>query len=352
MNLDKPELFKQLDTTDILREIEDLPNQLKAGWDAGYRLPLPSWLGIRQVILAGMGPAGLASDLVGAYLASTCPLPVVTHSDYDLPAWAGGEQTLVIAVSCSGSTQETISACLAAVKNHCRVLTIGQPGSIAGNETAHWSIESQNRPEFTLGFISGMLLAAFYRLKIVPSPELALHDAVHAMQAQQAGITAAIPLADNPAKRLAGQLMGRWINVVGAGVMAPVSRVWKAHLNLLAKAWAQSAVLPDADHNLIAGIFQPQEILGRSMVIFLRSPSDLAHNRLRSNLTRKTLMLEGIGTDTYDAPGETPLANQWTGVQFGCFVAYYLALSYGVDPNPEDLEEAIQQELKQPGLKF
>jgi hypothetical protein len=129
--------------------------------------------------------------------------------------------------------------------------------------------------------------------------------------------------------------------------MAPVARSWKHHINLLAKAWAQHEVLPEAAHNMIFGLLQPEEQLPRSMVVFLRAPGEPRQDRLRTNMTRKLMMLEGIGTDTYDATGDTPLAHQWTGLQFGCYTAYYLAMCYRVDPNPAGVVETLQEDLHQ-----
>ena len=45
-------------------------------------------------------------------------------------------------------------------------------------------------------------------------------------------------------------------------------------------------------------------------------------------------MLEGMNTDHVDARGNTPLAQIWTTILFGDYMAYYLAMAYGVDPTP------------------
>jgi glucose/mannose-6-phosphate isomerase len=83
------------------------------------------------------------------------------------------------------------------------------------------------------------------------------------------------------------------------------------------------------------------------MTLFLRAPSDHPRNRLRSDLTRKAFMLEGMNTDYIDARGDTPLAHLWTAILFGDYMAYYLAMGYGVDPAPvhalTDFKEALAE---------
>ena len=79
----------------------------------------------------------------------------------------------------------------------------------------------------------------------------------------------------------------------------------------------------------------PDEVLNpHTMTLFLRASSDHPRNRLRSDLTRKVFMLEGMNTDFVDARGSTPLAQMWTMILFGDYMAYYLAMGYGVDPTP------------------
>jgi glucose/mannose-6-phosphate isomerase len=70
------------------------------------------------------------------------------------------------------------------------------------------------------------------------------------------------------------------------------------------------------------------------MTLFLRASSDHPRDRLRSDLTEKAFMLEGMNTDHVDARGDTPLAYMWTLILFGDYMAYYLAMGYGVDPTP------------------
>ena len=65
------------------------------------------------------------------------------------------------------------------------------------------------------------------------------------MKKSQEHLRADVPAALNPAKRYAGQLVGRWVTVMGAGILAPVARRWKAQLNENAKAMAEGLLARD-----------------------------------------------------------------------------------------------------------
>ena len=121
---------------------------------------------------------------------------------------------------------------------------------------------------------------------------------------------------------------------MASGVLVPVARRWKGQINELAKAGAGFDVLPEADHNSLAGLANPEGILSRTMTIFLKAACDLPANQRRTDLTMQTYMLEGLSTNDFNASGENPLAQQWSALHFGDYVAYYLAMAYGEDPTP------------------
>jgi glucose/mannose-6-phosphate isomerase len=349
MNLDQYEIFKTIDSQDMLSHIDSLPKQLQKAWQAGQAQPLPKWEGINRVLISGMGGSAIGADLLAAYVENKCAVPVVVHRDYDVPAWAVGPQTLVITSSHSGNTEETLSSFRMAVENGCHCLSLTTGGQLADltrqKQMALWTFDHHGQPRAAVGFSFGLLLALFARLSLIPDPAGELNEAVSTMQAQQEELQAQIPTVHNPAKRLAGQLVGRWVSIFGAGILNPVARRWKGQISELAKAWAQFEFLPEADHNTLAGTANPAELFSRTLAIFLRCPSDHPRNRLRLDITRRTLMLEGISTDFLDGKGTSSLSNQWTALHFGDYTAYFLAMAYGVDPTPVTALVELKQEL-------
>jgi glucose/mannose-6-phosphate isomerase len=344
MNLDDLELLQQIDSQDMLAEIDGLPEQLATAWQIGQQigqgLPLPNnAVGISCVVISGMGGSAIGADLLAAYVADTCPVPVIVHRDYGLPAFAKGPETLVIASSHSGNTEETLDSFDHALKVGCTLLVVCTGGKLA-QEAAKanipvWKFDHSGQPRVAVGYSFGLLLALFSRLGLIPDQAAEIAGAVEAMREQQKNLVASIPAARNPAKRYAGQLVGRWVTVFGSGVLAPVARRWKTQINELAKAPANFEILPEADHNALAGLANPADLLqSRTLTMFLVAPSGHPRNRLRSEFTRQVFMLEGSNTDFYMAKGSSKLAHQWTALHFGDYVAYYLAIAYQIDPTP------------------
>ncbi len=350
MNLDDIKAFQELDSQNMIAEINNLPDQLALAWDLGKSLSLPEWKSITRVLIAGMGGSAIGADLLAAYIAPTCSVPVVVHRDYDLPAWASGEETLVIVSSHSGNTEEVLSVFANAVENECNILAISTGGQLTAAAkaagTALWMFDHAGQPRAAVGFSFGLLLAVFSHLDLIPDPEAELKGAVSAMKSQQVHLKMEIPTMENPAKRLAGQCYGRWVTVIGADILAPVARRWKGQISELAKAWGQFEFLPEANHNTSAGVVNPEDILTKTMILFLRAKSYHPRNALRTNLTKEIFMLEGLGTDFHNAQGDTPLAQLWTTLHFGDYFAYYLAMAYGADPTPVEAIQGLKARME------
>ena len=349
MNLDDLDVFKKIDTQNMLAEINGLPEQLLKAYQLGLSQELPAWDGIRNVLITGMGGSAIGADLLKAYVAGSCLVPLSVLRDYGLPAWAKGPETLVIGSSHSGDTEETLSSFEEALQRDCRCIAIttgGKLGELAAQEkAATWKFQHAGQPRAAVGYSFGLLLALLVRLGFVTDPAPELEQAVVAMRQQQESLKVDVPAVHNLAKRMAGQLMGRWVVVLGSGILAPVARRWKGQISEVAKAWAQFEFLPEADHNTLAGVVNPEERFAQMMVLFLRSSLEHPRNQMRVDLTRKGFMLEGINSDFIDARGDNALAHLWTALHFGDYTAYYLAMAYGVDPTPVAAIENLKHEM-------
>lgn len=351
MNLEDLDYFQSIDRQDMLAEIDGLPDQLLTAWKLGQDFALPNSQGISRVIVAGMGGSAIGADLLASYIAPFASVPAIVWRNYGLPAYVAGPDTLLIASSHSGNTEETLSAFQAGIEAGARLLAVTTGGRLAElaeeQGAALWRFQHQGQPRAAVGYSFGLLLRALDRLDLIPPQADLLTEAVEELKRQQKRLNAASPVADNPAKRMAGQLIDRWPTVIGAEFLAPVARRWRTQIAELAKAVAQFEELPEADHNMLAGVEAPESLIGQTMMVFLTAPDLDPRNRQRTQLTRQLLMVEGFNTDKVEAVGPSRLAQQWTCLHFGDYTAYFLAMAYGLDPTPvsaiEDLKERLEE---------
>jgi glucose/mannose-6-phosphate isomerase len=349
MNLDNWKEFNALDSQDMLGEIDNLPDQLMNAWQLGQDFTLPTASDIQHVVLAGMGGSAIGADLLHAHLIPQIGVPITVWRNYDLPAFVN-KHSLVVVSSHSGNTEESLSAFDRALELGAQILAISTGGELSKRAAAAgitvWQFEHEGQPRAAVGYSFGLLLAAMSRLGLIDDPSKDVEDTVARMREQQASLRADIAVAQNPAKRVAGQFVGRWPTVVGADFLFPVARRWRTQISEIAKAVAQFEELPEADHNLVAGVSNPEEIISKTIMFFLHASNYHSRNLLRTDVTKEILMVEGFNTDVYYAVGASRLSQQWTTLHFGDYVSFYLAMSYGVDPSPVPAIENLKVRLK------
>jgi glucose/mannose-6-phosphate isomerase len=338
MDLNTHEKFSQIDSEKMLEHIDGLPAQLKQAYELGMGLPLPDTQPIEKIVCAGMGGSAIGADLLASCLSDRLTVPFIVHRDYGLPEFAAGSGTLVIASSHSGNTEETLSAFKTALERKCQVVIVSTGGELEkeGKKAGVpvWNFEHVGQPRAAVGFSFGLLLALLIRLGLVADQKDEIEESYAVMTTLQSRIKADVPVLQNPAKRQAGQFVGRHVMIFAGGFLSPVARRWKTQFNEVAKAFAVFEPLPEADHNTLAGIYNPAQQVSQEYAMFLEASLEHPRNLLKLTKTRELFMLEGIATDSFNARGISRMAQIWSTLFFGDYVAYYLALLYDTDPTP------------------
>ncbi|MBN1966915.1 MAG: bifunctional phosphoglucose/phosphomannose isomerase [Anaerolineae bacterium] len=338
MNLDDLSYMRAVDRDAMLAHIEALPDQLENAWRLAQTLPLPeTHCSPRQIVLCGMGGSAIGGSLTAALIAKTSPVPFNVVRGYDLPAYVAGPDTLVITSSHSGNTEETLSTAHQALTRDVRVLAISTGGQLADlartNDLPLWQFDYASQPRAALGWSFGLLIGLVHRLNLAPALETDLAEAVALLREEKDRLGAANPAANNPAKRGAGQIVGRIPVIWGGGIFEPVARRWKGQLNENAKIWAQYEAMPEGNHNAVVGISFPEEALRHMAAIFITS-REMDHPRvaLRHDLTFKLCLQHAIGCDTFRPRGQSALAQMLHAIQYGDYLSFYAAMAYGADP--------------------
>jgi glucose/mannose-6-phosphate isomerase len=323
--------------------INDLPDQLRDAWTHGKSQKMAWRAGdISRVVICGMGGSAISGDMLAALVEDNCPTPIMVVRDYILPAWANGASTLVVCLSHSGSTEETLSCARLAIQQGAKLLAITTGGELARltSEYANgvvWDYQYDAMPRAATGWLYGMLLSAFSRIGLAGDLEADVQEAITAMEKYREQWRPEVMAAKNPPKRYAGQLVDCIPVIWGSGILAPVARRWKTQINENSKSPAYFELFPELNHNTVVGIDHPQEMLRRHkfQIIQLYSQRyDHPRNLLRHQATTEIFREQAIITDSVKARGESKLAQQMTTVQFGDYVSYYLAMAYEVDPTP------------------
>ncbi len=170
--------------------------------------------------------------------------------------------------------------------------------------------------------------------------------------AQTADITISSPATNNPAKRIAGQLIERLpvINSVGFTENGPPIAVhWKRQLNMVGKNFAHTQALDTYLHGGLDGLFFPQALASRTVALILSLPAvETDIHKTYIEAARELYMHMGIAVDIISGRGDNELAQALALIQLGDYVAYYVAIANGVDPALRPATDEFQARLTHP----
>ncbi|MBT3362315.1 MAG: bifunctional phosphoglucose/phosphomannose isomerase [Chloroflexi bacterium] len=351
-NLDDLRLYAKLDPDGMLKAIRDFPRQLEAGLKLGMQSRLPQrYSQVNKIVVLGMGGSAIGGDLIGGLISKETACPVIVSRDYDLPGYVD-EQTLVIASSYSGNTEETISAFTGALKTNAKKLVITTGGKLATiaskNHVPVILFDYKAQPRAVLGYNLGLLIGVFQKLGILENQSGAFGVAIKTLDDLSATLDATMPVTNNPAKQLAQKLVGKIVVTYGAQLFAEVAHRWKTQVNENSKAWGFYEAFSELNHNAVVGYEFPKELADKVCVVMLRAPSIHPRNLKRYELTGQMLEGAGVGYEVIDGQGDSILAQAMSLILLGDWVTYYLAILYGADPSPVKVISTLKDQLAKP----
>lgn len=347
--LEDAAVIRRRDPAGMLQRITEFGDQLRSGWNLSRGLPLgKSHTQASAVAVLGMGGSAVAADLIRGIFAERLSVPLVSVRDYELPAWVG-PQTLVVAVSHSGATEETVAALSAALERRCpvAVITTGGPiGDVAARVDLPRLIYSTDAPpRASLGYTMSALAGLLERAGMLGLASAEIEAGAASSQDVVRSCGPDAPTETNLAKQLAWSLLDRLPIIEGSGPLAPVARRWKTQINENSHSVAAAEELPEAMHNAVVGYDQPDALRDHQYFVFLRSAVDNARNAYRSSISAELLDAVKISHQTVTLDGDGRFPTACAAITLGDYVATYLALLYGVDPSATPVLTHVKERM-------
>ena len=303
---------------------------------------------IKNIVLTGMGGSALAALLAKGVLARELAVSFDIIRGYDLPAYVS-ENTLVIASSYSGNTEETLSALAQAQQKGSQVAILasgGQLTQIADEQgIAHVVLPGGAQPRMAMLYNLKALVVLLESFGVIgDSIRRDLEAASDWLKDETAQWAPEVPVEHNYAKQIAHEAVGKIAMFYGGALTAPLAYKWKISWNETAKNLAFWNEFPEFNHNEFMGWTAfPVE---KPFVVFdLISSFD--HPRIAKRFEISNRLLSGLQPQakTIELRGETILAQLIWGTILADYASVYAAILNNVDPTPVVLIEKLKQEL-------
>lgn len=342
----------QVDSLDMFGATFGLGDQmLDAASVAAAVDGLPSGEGITSVVILGMGGSGIGGDVAAAVAAPSARVPVFVSKHYECPAWAGPD-TLVLASSFSGNTEETVAAATAAADAGARMVVMASGGELERLASA-WGAPlvrfdpSIPMPRAGIGAVSVSPLVILERLGLLTGVGAQITAAVEQVRRRSGQLAGE----GNPAALLARRIGRTMPLVYGGGLLGEVAAWrWKGQFNENPKVPAFCNRVPELTHNEVAGWAVNGDVT-RQVLTMLMLRHDFEHPQVARRFELIAEACDEVVADvlTVQAEGDGPLAQFMDLTLVGDVATLHLALDLGVDPGPIPVLDDIKARLATPG---
>lgn len=338
VDLDDRASYQCLDPTGMLDLAIGFPAQLDRAARIGAAFRPPDTLrDPSQIVLSGMGGSAAAGDLLARLCEPAASIPFLVNRDYRIPRFVGPD-TLFIASSYSGNTEETLAAVQQALRRRARVVCVttgGELGRIAARRKLpliEIPTDPPMPPRAALAFSFIPLVFLLSALGFLPGARRQMREALDVTGSLRDRLHPDMPRRRNRAKQLATYLYQKIPWVQGTvGLMSAVAYRWRCQFNENSKTLAYSSEYPELNHNEVVGWELPSDLARGLGAIVLKEPDAQPRIQARIDITRELI---GAKADPQiiEAEGHSPLARALWAVYLGDFTSVYLALLSGRDP--------------------
>ncbi len=329
--------------------ISSFPKQLEDAYSNFQKLSLSSFSEknrkITNIVVVGLGGSGIGGNLVQTITRSLLKVPSQVCKTYNLPSYID-ENTLLIASSFSGNTEETLASLEEAQRKGAYIACLTSGGKV--QEIAHEkgfdlvplkSLAACPRAHLPYSAISLLLLLHHYGL-IEIDFEKEIKEIVASLNNDKEKIKV-------EAKILATPLKNKFPILYADAILEPMLIRFQQQINENAKQLCHVAVFPEMNHNELVGWHLPEEILSKTHILLFHSDYD--HERV----SKRMEICEGIfnkhttAITHIKAKGNSFLEQVFYLIYLTDWVSYYLAEENGVDPFPVEVINYLKSSLQE-----
>jgi glucose/mannose-6-phosphate isomerase len=350
MILDDLEEINQIDSSNMIDELTRFPEQIKEIVDNLKEASFPKIYNIKNIIISGMGGSAISGDILNKYLRNKLSIPVFVNRYYDLPKWAN-KNTLVIAQSYSGNTEETLSAFKHAYEKNCNIIAITSGGKLSEYSSKrnifNIKIPSGYPPRTATGYLLFSALISLKKIGLYQhNIESDIEESIQITKELLSEINENIPLNENLAKQIASKINDTIPQIYGWGIYEPIAKRWATQFNENSKVISRYGFVTECNHNDMEGWGQNPKVTKQFTCILLRDKKleSISFNT-RLNFMIKLFNDAAANVIEVNINGKCGLAKLMYSMYLGDFISFYHAVLRNVDPTPVTVISQLKDEL-------
>ena len=320
--------------------INDFTNHLKDAIIIGEKSSLNiNNSKIDNVLICGLGGSGIGGTIVADIISQKAAVPVLTNKDYSIPSFVN-QNTLVIANSYSGNTEETISALKKCFEKNAEIAIISSGGELVEfakkNDCNFITIPAGNPPRAMFGYAFTELFYILNSYGVVDdSFKLHFKNAIELLIIEKKNIQV-------EAQKLATKLYKTTPIIYVANGFEGVAIRFRQQINENSKMLCWHHVVPEMNHNELLGWRTNVEKLA---VVYFRNHIDNDRNKIRIDINKSVISKYTENINEIWSKGGSLIENSLYHIYLGDWTSWYLSELNGVDAIEIDVIDYLKNEL-------
>ena len=321
----------------IERFMDQLDEAVEIGRQANIQ---PASKDITHIYVAGLGGSGIGADFVSSFINDECPIPFVVRKGYHVPAFVG-KNTLAIASSYSGNTEETLISYDQIKASGARIISVASGGKLIERTKAdgyefvqvpgNWP-----SPRACLGYSLTVQLWILHKLGFISDRSVnEIQGAAKLLRKESENIK-------QLAEKTAQQLHKHIPIIYAEDRMEPVAVRFRQQINENSKALCWHHVIPEMNHNELVGWREKNSNLA---VLYFRNEDDYSRNALRMDINQSIIKEYTSNIINLHSKGSNQVERAMYFVHLGDWISWYLAQLRGMDALEVNVIDYLKGEL-------
>lgn len=350
MMVNENEKITLVDKANMLDGLARFPEQIKESLMIAETTERFNFLKIDNIIIAGMGASAISGDIMTSLLRDKLDVPLLVNREYDLPKWVN-KDTLVICISYSGNTDETLSSFKLAYQKKCKIICISTGGKLQElaekRQVPFVKIPAGIQPRAATAYLLFPSLIFLKKLGLLKSTiDADIEETIAVTKDFVTMNNKDVPEQNNPAKQIAKAIFSSIPQIYGWGIYTPIAIRWRHQLNENSKVIARTDIVPECNHNDIVGWSANPEVSKQFSCVLIRDKDEESIDiTTRLNFMRDLFHNTAGVVLEVQPKGKSQLAKMMYLMCLGDFTSCYLAVLRGVDPSPVDIITELKKRL-------
>ncbi|WMN11276.1 bifunctional phosphoglucose/phosphomannose isomerase [Marivirga salinae] len=329
----------------MINLIKTFPEQLKEALELTKQINASdiSKEEIQHIAISGMGGSGIGAHLVKSIVENNCNLPITLIQGYVLPNWVN-KQTLFIACSYSGNTEETLSLLRLAEEKTNHIFSVTTGGKLKeisdGKKYPQYNFSGEAKcPRAGLAYPSVAILMLLHKLDFCPGLDIEaeLKASINLLEEQQEDIQI-------EGRSIAKDIYGYFTLLYADQKFFPAVLRFQQQLAENSKQLSHAHVFPELNYNELVGWRFPEEHIKKSKAILLRSDFDHDKNQKRMDIS-KSIISEKAEVLELEGKGKSFTQQLYYFIHLIDWISFYLAEENQIDPFPVENIDFLKNKL-------